>query len=88
MSTASGCSLCSPELGPMLREGTHWRLVVNWEQDLLGASFLALRRHAESPTDVRPDEWSELHGAMRDARDLGRLAPDQLERLAALMRAG
>ncbi len=64
------CSLCSAELGPLLAEGRHWRLILNREQDLLGASFLALRRHVESPTKLRPDEWSELLGSIQEARDL------------------
>jgi diadenosine tetraphosphate (Ap4A) HIT family hydrolase len=45
-------------------------LILNREQDLLGASFLALRRHVESPTELRADEWSELHGSIREAREL------------------
>jgi diadenosine tetraphosphate (Ap4A) HIT family hydrolase len=54
----------------VLDESTHWRLILNREQDLLGASFLALRRHSESPTELRPDEWAELRGSIQAARDL------------------
>jgi len=32
--------------------------------------LLALRRHVESPTKLRPDEWPELLGSIQEARDL------------------
>ncbi|HZQ35272.1 MAG TPA: HIT family protein [Dehalococcoidia bacterium] len=72
------CPLCSASLRPVLAEGEHWRLVLNYNQDLLGKCFLALRRHAESITLLSLDEWTELHrliaratGALVDA-----FAPD------------
>jgi diadenosine tetraphosphate (Ap4A) HIT family hydrolase len=70
MARPEQCSLCSVQLGPLLAEARHWRLILNREQDLLGASFLALRRHVESPTELRSDEWSELRGSIQGARDL------------------
>jgi diadenosine tetraphosphate (Ap4A) HIT family hydrolase len=70
MTDPGECSLCRADLGPVLDESTYWRLILNREQDLLGASFLALRRHVESPTELRPDEWAELRGSIQAARDL------------------
>jgi diadenosine tetraphosphate (Ap4A) HIT family hydrolase len=70
MTDPGECGLCRPDLGPVLDESTHWRLILNREQDLLGACFLALRRHVESPTELQADEWAELRGSIHAARNL------------------
>jgi diadenosine tetraphosphate (Ap4A) HIT family hydrolase len=54
------CSLCSPDLGPLLAESAHWRLILNHNQNLLGKCFLVLRRHQEAVPDVTAAEWAEL----------------------------
>ena len=70
MTDPGECGLCRPDLGPVLDESTHWRLILNREQDLLAASFLALRRHVELPTELQADEWAELRGSIQAARNL------------------
>ncbi|WP_102127308.1 HIT family protein [Deinococcus planocerae] len=59
------CSLCQPTLGPIIAEGEHWRVVLNRNQNLLGKLMLVLRRHEERVSELRPDEWAELHLDMR-----------------------
>ncbi len=56
----STCPLCKPELGPILYEGRSWRLVLNWNQRLLGMTFLAVIRHVEEVSGLTFDEWIEL----------------------------
>jgi hypothetical protein len=34
------CVLCSEELGPVLADGTFWRLVLNRNQNLIGMSSI------------------------------------------------
>lgn len=72
------CGLCRDDLGPVLRESEHWRLVLNRNQNLLGKSFLALRRHCESVAELTDEEWSSLRGELAAAADLlsRGLAPD------------
>ena len=55
------CTLCDPDLGPVIAEGVDWRLVLNHNQDLLGKCFLATRRHIERVGDLTTAEWTELH---------------------------
>ncbi len=59
------CSLCASELGPILAESDHWRLVLNRNQNLLGKCFLVLNRHLEVVTELTPTEWMELHQQMQ-----------------------
>ena len=72
------CGLCRDDLGPVLRESEHWRLVLNRNQNLLGKSFLALRRHCESVAELSEEEWSALRGEVAAAAGLlgAALAPD------------
>jgi diadenosine tetraphosphate (Ap4A) HIT family hydrolase len=58
------CTLCDPNLGPILAESEYWRLVLNHNQRFLGACFWALRHHEESITALPPQEWSDLHGQL------------------------
>lgn len=60
------CALCNPDLGPVIAESPHWRLVLNHNQDLLGKCFLAPRRHVEEIPDLGVDEWAELHRHLVD----------------------
>jgi diadenosine tetraphosphate (Ap4A) HIT family hydrolase len=55
------CSLCDPTLGPVLSESTHWRLVLNHNQNLLGKCFLVLHRHPEAVPQLTAEEWLQLH---------------------------
>ncbi|HSH83090.1 MAG TPA: hypothetical protein VLA19_31540, partial [Herpetosiphonaceae bacterium] len=57
----TACALCAPDLGPILTESRHWRLVLNHNQNLLGKCFLALRRHEELVPGLTLDEWADLH---------------------------
>jgi diadenosine tetraphosphate (Ap4A) HIT family hydrolase len=66
--TPAGCTLCRPDLGPIIAEGTLWRLVLNRNQDLLGKCFLATRRHVERVDDLIGEEWTELHALIVRAR--------------------
>jgi diadenosine tetraphosphate (Ap4A) HIT family hydrolase len=72
------CGLCRADLGPVLRESEHWRLVLNRNQNLLGKSLLALRRHCESVTELTDDEWAALRRELAAASRLltAALAPD------------
>lgn len=76
--SAETCGLCRDDLGPVLREAGHWRLVLNRNQNLLGKSFLALRRHCESVGELTETEWGELRAELIAATELLRaaLAPD------------
>jgi diadenosine tetraphosphate (Ap4A) HIT family hydrolase len=58
------CTLCDPDLGPIIAGGAHWRVVLNRNQDLLGKCFLATRRHIEDVRDLTPDEWLEAHALL------------------------
>jgi diadenosine tetraphosphate (Ap4A) HIT family hydrolase len=73
------CGLCRHDLGPVLRESEHWRLVLNRNQNLLGKSLLALRRHCESVAELTGEEWVALQGELAAAGDLlsAALSPDQ-----------
>jgi diadenosine tetraphosphate (Ap4A) HIT family hydrolase len=55
------CMLCTPDLGPILAESEHWKLVLNHRQRFLGACFWALRHHEESVVALTPAEWADLH---------------------------
>jgi diadenosine tetraphosphate (Ap4A) HIT family hydrolase len=55
------CSLCDPDLAPVLAESDHWRLVLNRNQNFLGKCFLALNRHMEVVSQLSPLEWMDLH---------------------------
>lgn len=72
------CSLCNPALGPIIREGTYWRLVLNHNQNLLGKCFLATRRHIEEVPRLTGDEWLELHRQIGSATEalVRAFAPD------------
>lgn len=55
------CSLCDPELSPVIAESPYWRLVLNRNQNLLGKCFLSLRRHLEVVPELSNAEWVDLH---------------------------
>jgi diadenosine tetraphosphate (Ap4A) HIT family hydrolase len=54
------CFLCQARLEPVLRESRLWVTVINRNQDLLGKTFIALRRHEENVTRLTLEEWTEL----------------------------
>ncbi len=55
------CTLCDPDLGPVIAESRYWQLVLNHNQNLLGKCFLATRRHVQEVSRLTEDEWRELH---------------------------
>src|SRR5438067_6610515 len=61
----SECVLCSPELGPVLAESEHWRLILNRNQNFLGKCMLVLRRHMERVPELTLEEWTDLHAELR-----------------------
>jgi diadenosine tetraphosphate (Ap4A) HIT family hydrolase len=61
------CTLCDQALAPVLAESQYWRLILNLNQNLLGKSFLVLRRHLEVVSNLTPDEWLDLHQQIRIA---------------------
>lgn len=63
--TPSDCPLCSVELRPELHVTTHWRVILNRNQNLLGKCMLVLRRHETSVTALTTDEWADLHVIIR-----------------------
>ena len=61
-----GCALCRrPFETPVVRESSSWLTVVNRNQDLLGKTFIALRRHEEDVTGLTVVEWTELRDDLR-----------------------
>jgi diadenosine tetraphosphate (Ap4A) HIT family hydrolase len=64
------CVLCSPDLGPIIAESEHWRLVLNHNQKYLGKCFLVLRRHLEPVPLINPAEWQELHQEVERATEM------------------
>jgi diadenosine tetraphosphate (Ap4A) HIT family hydrolase len=49
----------------VVRESEHWLTVVNRNQNLLGKTFIALRRHEEEVVGLKPREWAALHEEVR-----------------------
>ena len=64
------CPLCEPDVGPVIHKSRYWLLVLNRNQNLLGKCFLLLRRHTESVTDLRMDEWNELHALLATTTEM------------------
>jgi diadenosine tetraphosphate (Ap4A) HIT family hydrolase len=54
------CTLCRPDLAPILAQSEFWTLMLNTNQRFLGACFLSLRRHLEPVTELTPAEWTAL----------------------------
>jgi diadenosine tetraphosphate (Ap4A) HIT family hydrolase len=61
------CSLCRPDLGPILAQTPYWKLVLNINQRFLGACFWALNRHEEAVVALTPEEWTDLHTQLQQA---------------------
>ena len=59
------CSLCNPELKPLIATEQYWRLVLNLNQNLLGKCFWVLQRHEEQVVEMTEYEWAELHSNIR-----------------------
>ena len=63
-------ALCDPDLGPVIAETEHWKLVLNVRnQNLLGKCPLALRRHEETLTALSAEEWADLRTGTAKATD-------------------
>lgn len=73
----TACALCDPKLEPILATSDHWRLVLNWNQDLLGKCFLVAQRHVESLVELTVAEWAELQRQLQlaTARLVAAFAP-------------
>ncbi|MBD0329888.1 MAG: HIT family protein [Thermoleophilia bacterium] len=75
MSRTADCFACRTEFAtPVLHESTRWRTVVNRNQDLLGKTFIVLRRHEEEVARLTEGEWSELLAEVRWVTDRVRAA--------------
>jgi len=74
------CVLCAPDLGPIVDESEHWRLVLNRNQNLLGKCFLVARRHREDVPELASGEWIDLRQQLARATEMLRLAfqPDHM----------
>lgn len=46
-------------------ETAHWRVVLDEDQRFLGKSFVTLREHKESMSDLSSEQWQDLHDVMR-----------------------
>ena len=53
------CSLCRPDLAPIVAESVYWRLVLNTNQRFLGACFWVLKRQFASSIDSSQDMTRE-----------------------------
>jgi diadenosine tetraphosphate (Ap4A) HIT family hydrolase len=74
-----GCFMCRGEIEtPVLRESALWLTFINRNQNLLGKTVIAAKRHEEDVSLLRDDEWRELHAEMRWVVDhiRGAFAPD------------
>jgi diadenosine tetraphosphate (Ap4A) HIT family hydrolase len=59
---------------PVIREVVHWRTFINRNQNLLGKTVIALKRHEEDVALITEDEWRELHDEVRWAVECVRAA--------------
>jgi diadenosine tetraphosphate (Ap4A) HIT family hydrolase len=63
---SADCVLCRrPVDWPVVRESERWLTVVNRNQNLLGKTFIVLRRHEDDVVALTSDEWSDLHEEVR-----------------------
>lgn len=75
--TESDCFRCLGEFQtPVIREAVHWRTFINRNQNLLGKTVIALKRHEEDVALITEDEWRELHDEVRWAVERVRAAFD------------
>jgi diadenosine tetraphosphate (Ap4A) HIT family hydrolase len=60
------CLLCQGRLEtPVIRESRRWLVFINRNQNLLGKTIIALRRHEEDVAAVTLEEWAELQHEVR-----------------------
>jgi diadenosine tetraphosphate (Ap4A) HIT family hydrolase len=60
------CLLCEGQLEtPVVRASPLWFAFVNRNQDLLGKTIIALRRHEEEVAGISRAEWAELQQEIR-----------------------
>jgi diadenosine tetraphosphate (Ap4A) HIT family hydrolase len=62
-----GCQICAylTDGTTALFETVHWRAVLAVEQGYLGHTFLTLRRHKPSLSELSSAEWGDLHRSIR-----------------------
>jgi diadenosine tetraphosphate (Ap4A) HIT family hydrolase len=77
--TENDCFMCRAEFEtPVIRESAFWRTFINRNQNLLGKTVIALKRHEEDVPLLREDEWRDLRTEVRWAveRIRAAFAPD------------
>jgi diadenosine tetraphosphate (Ap4A) HIT family hydrolase len=77
--TENDCFMCRGEFQtPVIRESALWRTFVNRNQNLLGKTVIALKRHEEDVALISDEEWLELRDEVRWAveRIRAAFAPD------------
>jgi diadenosine tetraphosphate (Ap4A) HIT family hydrolase len=66
METDGECVLCRRGADwPVVRESDLWLTVVNRNQNLLGKTFIVVRRHEEDVAGLRLPEWAALQEELR-----------------------
>jgi diadenosine tetraphosphate (Ap4A) HIT family hydrolase len=50
---------------PVIRESALWFTFINRNQNLLGKTIIALKRHEEDVAQIEEDEWAELRHEVR-----------------------
>lgn len=77
MSDKTKCLLCGGA-SPVLLEGELWTVILNRNQNLLGKTLIATKRHTEDVAALRENEWEELHALIRrvKARLIRAFRPD------------
>jgi diadenosine tetraphosphate (Ap4A) HIT family hydrolase len=66
----AACTLCDPNLAPIISDSDYWLLVLNKNQNLLGKCFLVLRRHLETVTHLEQSEWIDMHQQLTKATEV------------------
>lgn len=49
----------------LLIQTEHWNAVLDKNQEYLGKSFVTLRKHKETLSELSSNEWSDLHTVMQ-----------------------
>ncbi|MCR4622163.1 MAG: HIT family protein [Clostridiales bacterium] len=65
MENCGWCNLSEEEKQFQVYESTLWSVFLSDEQDYIGRCILVLKRHCGSLSELKDDEWEELHGLIR-----------------------
>jgi diadenosine tetraphosphate (Ap4A) HIT family hydrolase len=62
-----GCGVCEALSGATssIFETEHWTAVLSPEQGYLGSTFVGLKRHVSSLSELSDEEWAELHQVIK-----------------------